>query len=89
MIEVKSAAEIEKMRESGRLARHVLDLAGRMVEPGVTTDEIDAAVHNEIIKVCPRSYQKLQSVVQPRSPPLASLFRMSLQPYSTVPIPHL
>lgn len=51
MIEVKSAAEIAKMRAAGRLARHILDLAGRMVEPGVTTDAIDAAVHAEIVKV--------------------------------------
>jgi len=51
MIEVKTAYEIEKMRAAGRLARHILDLAGRLVAPGVTTDEIDAAVHAEIVKV--------------------------------------
>lgn len=42
--------EIEKMRVSGRLAREVLDIAGQMVAPGVTTDEIDAVVHEESIK---------------------------------------
>ena len=52
IIEVKSAAEIEKMRDAGRLARHILDMAGRMVGPGVTTDEIDEAVHQETLKVC-------------------------------------
>ena len=51
MIEVKTASQIVKMREAGRLARHVLDMAGRMVEPGITTDEIDGAVHAEIVKV--------------------------------------
>lgn len=49
VIEVKTAAEIEKMRASGRLAREVLDLAGRAAAPGVTTDEIDALVHDAIV----------------------------------------
>ncbi|KAJ8901512.1 hypothetical protein NDN08_007356 [Rhodosorus marinus] len=47
---VKSEADIEAMRVSGRLAREVLDIAGRMVKPGVSTDEIDAAVHEESLK---------------------------------------
>jgi len=51
MIEVKAEEEIAKMRAAGRLARHVLDVGGRAVRPGVTTDEIDALVHEEIIKV--------------------------------------
>lgn len=33
------------MRASGKAAREVLDIAGRVVKAGVTTDEIDAAVH--------------------------------------------
>ena len=51
MIEVKSAAEIEKMRASGKLAREILDLAGRAALPGVTTDEIDTLVHEAILEV--------------------------------------
>lgn len=42
--------EIEKMRVSCRLAREVLDIAGQKVKPGILTDEIDAIVHEEIIK---------------------------------------
>jgi len=49
IIEVKKPEEIVKMRASGVLARSILDMAGRMVQPGVTTDEIDAAVHEAII----------------------------------------
>lgn len=49
-IEPLSADEIEKMRVSGRIAREILDIAGRMVKPGVLTDEIDEVVHKEIIK---------------------------------------
>lgn len=44
-IEVKSPEDVAKMRAAGRAAREVLDLAGAMVAPGVTTDAIDAAVH--------------------------------------------
>ena len=51
IIPVKSPLEISRMRESGRMAREILDLAGRAVAPGVTTDEIDALVHSEIVKV--------------------------------------
>ena len=45
IIEVKSVEDIIRMRASGKLARQVLDLAGSLVKPGITTDEIDAAVH--------------------------------------------
>lgn len=51
MIEVKTADEIVKMRAAGKLARQVLDLAGRTVRPGITTDEIDTVVYNEIVQV--------------------------------------
>ena len=51
VIEVKTEEEIEKMRAAGRVAREVLDLAGRMVCAGVTTDEIDNVVHEETLKV--------------------------------------
>jgi methionyl aminopeptidase len=49
VIEVKTDDEIFKMREAGKLARQVLDMAGRAVAPGVTTDEIDALVHDAIV----------------------------------------
>lgn len=51
MIEVKSPKEIELMRAAGRCAREVLDIAGQAVQPGITTDEIDALVHEETLKV--------------------------------------
>lgn len=38
------------MRASGRVAREVLDTAGRAVRPGITTDEIDRLVHEESLK---------------------------------------
>ena len=50
VIEQKTPEEIAKMRAAGRVAREVLDIAGRMVAPGVTTDEIDAVVHEESLK---------------------------------------
>lgn len=51
VVEVKTPEQIEKMRDSGRLARHVLDMAGKAVKPGVTTAEIDELVHQETVKV--------------------------------------
>jgi methionyl aminopeptidase len=45
VIETKKPEEIEKMRAAGRCAREVLDLAGREIRPGITTDEIDRIVH--------------------------------------------
>ena len=50
VIEQKTPEEIAKMRAAGRVAREVLDIAGRMVAPGVTTDAIDAVVHEETLK---------------------------------------
>jgi len=49
VIEVKTPEEIVKMKASGKLGRQILDLAGRAVKPGVTTDEIDTIVHEAIL----------------------------------------
>jgi methionyl aminopeptidase len=40
---------LPKMRKSCQIARKVLNLAGSLVRPGITTEEIDAAVHQAII----------------------------------------
>lgn len=42
---VQSPETIERMRVAGRLAAQALQLAGEHCKPGVTTDEIDAVVH--------------------------------------------
>ncbi|KAL6300164.1 methionine aminopeptidase [Sparassis latifolia] len=42
--------EQEKMKTVCRLAREVLDTAASHVKPGITTDEIDAIVHNATIE---------------------------------------
>ena len=47
---VRSAAEIEAMRRAGQMAAEVLLFAGKLVAPGVTTDSIDAQVHEEIVR---------------------------------------
>ncbi|KAK2492863.1 hypothetical protein MC885_011736, partial [Smutsia gigantea] len=44
-IKLLSAEDIEGMRLVCRLAREVLDIAAGMIKPGVTTEEIDHAVH--------------------------------------------
>ncbi len=42
-IPIKTPAEIEKMRAAGRVAALVLERISRLVAPGITTGEIDAA----------------------------------------------
>ena len=43
--DVQTPETIEKMRVAGRLAAQATQLAGQHCQPGVTTDEIDAIVH--------------------------------------------
>ncbi len=49
MISVKSERELEVMRRAGRITAKARELAGRLVRPGVTTGEIDKAVHDYIV----------------------------------------
>jgi len=48
MITLKSSHEIQLMRQAGRITAAARALAGEMVAPGVTTQEIDKAVHRYI-----------------------------------------
>ncbi|KAJ1698043.1 hypothetical protein LUZ63_006555 [Rhynchospora breviuscula] len=48
-IQLHNSEGISRMRDSCRLAAQVLEHAGALVKPGVTTDEIDKAVHEMII----------------------------------------
>src|SRR3979411_384111 len=43
MIPIKSAKEIEKMRQSCRTASDILDRVSELVRPGITTKEVDEA----------------------------------------------
>ena len=47
--DVKSPEVVEKIRAAGKIAADALALAGSLVEPGRTTDEIDREVHQFII----------------------------------------
>jgi methionyl aminopeptidase len=47
--EVKDAETIEKMRVAGRLAAQALQLVGKHVAPGVTTDELDRIGHEFLV----------------------------------------
>ena len=48
MIILKSSHEIQLMRQAGKITAAARALAGEMVAPGVTTQEIDKAVHRFI-----------------------------------------
>jgi len=47
---VKSPEIIQRMRHAGVVAAEILRLAGEMVRPGITTDEIDVFVHDATIE---------------------------------------
>ncbi|MEX0847405.1 MAG: type I methionyl aminopeptidase [Ilumatobacteraceae bacterium] len=47
---VKTPEIIERMRHAGLMAAEVLRLAGEMVRPGITTDQIDQYVHRLTIE---------------------------------------
>ena len=49
MISIKTERELEVMRRAGRITAQARALAGSMVRPGVTTKEIDKAVHDFIV----------------------------------------
>jgi methionyl aminopeptidase len=51
LISVKSPREIERMRKAGRITAAARKLAGEMVQPGITTLEIDREVR-KFIKSC-------------------------------------
>ncbi|MYD78891.1 MAG: type I methionyl aminopeptidase [Gammaproteobacteria bacterium] len=48
-LSIKSADEIEKMRNAGRLAASVLDMIGEHVKVGTTTDELNSICHDFIV----------------------------------------
>ena len=50
-IQIKSAADIEKMRVAGRLASEVLDYLTPHIQAGVTTAEIDKLAHDYMVNV--------------------------------------
>ena len=49
MIAIKNEHEIESMRQACRITAAARALAGEMVRPGVSTKEIDKAVHDYIV----------------------------------------
>ncbi len=49
MINIKSKAELEKMREAGRITARALKLAGESVKAGMTTKELDKIIHDFIV----------------------------------------
>lgn len=49
-IKILSKDEIEGLRIACKYGREVLDVAAAMIKPGITTDEIDAAVHEACVE---------------------------------------
>ena len=49
-VHVKTAREIDHMREVGRLAAETLCAVGQILKPGITTDEINTFVHEDTLR---------------------------------------
>jgi methionyl aminopeptidase len=49
MISIKTASELERMRKACQITARARALAGELVKPGITTMEIDKAVHDFIV----------------------------------------
>ena len=49
MITIKNAHQLEAMRQACKITAAARALAGEMVRPGVTTRQIDKAVHDFIV----------------------------------------
>ncbi len=47
--DVYGAAEIERIRDAGRIAAQAVELVGAAVRPGITTDELDAIGHDFLV----------------------------------------
>jgi methionyl aminopeptidase len=45
-----TAEQVTRMRRAGRIARDVLDVVAEAAKPGVTTEELDALGHEEMIR---------------------------------------
>jgi methionyl aminopeptidase len=46
---VQSAETITKMRRAGRIAAQAIEIGAALIAPGVTTDAIDAAIHDFLV----------------------------------------
>jgi methionyl aminopeptidase len=47
--DVYSPADIDRVRNAGRIAAEAIELVGRAVRPGVTTDSLDAIAHEFLV----------------------------------------
>ncbi|MEY3511419.1 MAG: Methionine aminopeptidase type [Actinomycetota bacterium] len=90
---IKDAAFIERMRRAGHAAAEVLDIGAAAIAPGVTTDEIDAVVHQAYIdrggypstlnyRGYPKSLCTSVNEVTP-TPPIASAMSMTRRSVSS------
>lgn len=50
-VSIKTGEELEKMRVAGRLAAEVLEMIEPLVQPGITTGELDRICHDHITRV--------------------------------------
>ncbi|MEO6944048.1 MAG: type I methionyl aminopeptidase [Lacisediminihabitans sp.] len=47
--DIYSSEEIERIRESGRIAAQAIEMVGVSIQPGITTDELDGIAHDFMV----------------------------------------
>ena len=50
MIQIKNAAELQKMRKACAISAAALKAGGEAIEPGITTAEIDKIIYDFIVR---------------------------------------
>ncbi len=73
MIVCKGARELERMREANRLVSRTLDHLGTMINPGVTTRQLDAAAEDMILGAEPGRPSRATGDSPPASAPPSTI----------------
>ena len=66
MIQIKNAAELEKMRKAAAISAAALKAGGEAIEPGITTAEIDKIIYDFIVRHGARRTSFICTVFPPR-----------------------
>ena len=77
MIQIKNAAELEKMRKAAAISAAALKAGGEAIEPGITTAEIDKIIYDFIVpaisfRLTPAARLMVLTVITPVPLPAAS-----------------
>ena len=66
MIQIKNAAELEKMRKAAAISAAALKAGGEAIEPGITTAEIDKIIYDFTVRMVQDRTSFICTVFPPR-----------------------